>query len=113
MKKRLRKKLKLHEFQYTGFAVCLRLNMADEDELRHPFWLRLVEAIEGRGLYVIGRADDFWVMINYNLVLIPAIKEADRYWMRDWLVQESEVADYRVCTPSYVWRPYYDYSEAV
>lgn len=107
MKKRLRKKLRLWEFQYDGFAVCLRLKLPNDDEARLPFWLRLEEAIEARGLYVIRRTDDFWVMTNYNLVPIPAIKEADRYWMRDWLVQQSEVLGYRVSVPSYNWRPCY------
>jgi uncharacterized protein YggL (DUF469 family) len=32
MKKRLRKKLRLQEFQYDGFAVCLTLKLANDDE---------------------------------------------------------------------------------
>jgi uncharacterized protein YggL (DUF469 family) len=113
MKKRLRKKLRVREFQYEGFAVCLQLNLADNDEARLLFWLKLEEAIEAQGLYIIGRADDFWVMTNYKLVPIPAIKEADRYWMRDWLVQQPEVVHYRVRTPSYNWYQCYDYSKAI
>jgi uncharacterized protein YggL (DUF469 family) len=73
MKKRLSKKLR--EFQHTGFAVCLSLNLPATAEERHP------QAIEAQNLYVIGRADDFWVFTNYNTVPIPAIKEADRLWM--------------------------------
>jgi len=113
MKKRLRKKLRLREFQYDGFAVCLTLKLANDDEAQLPFWQKLEAAIEAQGLYVLGRADDFWVMTNYNLVPRPAIKESDRIWMRDWLVQQPEVARYRVRTPSYGWNPCYDYSEAV
>ena len=113
MKKRLRKKLRLREFQYDGFAVCFILKLADNDEARLPFWQKMEAAIEARGLYVIGRADDFWVMTNYNLLPIPAIKETDRYWMRDWLVQQPEVARYRIRTPSHGWSPCYEYSQAI
>ncbi|MFD1469048.1 50S ribosome-binding protein YggL [Hymenobacter caeli] len=112
MKKRLRKKLRLQEFQYDGFAVCLKLNLADDDETRLPFWQKMEAAIESQGLYVIGRADDFWVMTNYNLVPVPAIRESDRHWMRDWIVQQPEIAHYRVRTPSYTWYPCYDHNEA-
>ncbi|MBO2011985.1 50S ribosome-binding protein YggL [Hymenobacter negativus] len=59
MKKRLRKKLRLREFQHTGFAVCLSLSLPDIEEERHHFWARLEKAVEAQRMYVIGRADDF------------------------------------------------------
>jgi uncharacterized protein YggL (DUF469 family) len=113
MKKRLRKKLRLFEFQHTGFAVCLSLNLLNMDEERHLFWAKLEKAIEARGLYVIGRADDFWVFTNYNIVPIPAIKEVNRLWMREWLVKQPEVVSYRISTSGNNWTPCYDYSKAV
>ncbi len=111
MKKRLRKKLRLREFQYEGFAVCLALDLGDEDEMRLPFWKKLEAAIEAQGLYVLGRADDFWVFTNYNLVPIPAIIETDREWMGNWLMQQCEVSSYQVGTPCNNWIPCYDYSK--
>lgn len=113
MKKRLRKKLRLREFQYDGFAVCLVLSLAANDEARYPFWKKLEAAIEAKGLYVIGRADDFGVFTNYNLSPIPPIKETDRYWMKDWLKQQPEVTSYQVSTPSDSWNPCYDDSKVV
>ena len=105
MKKRLRKKLRLREFQHIGFAVWLKLKLADDDEARLPFWQKLEAAAEERGLDVLGRANDFFIFTKYNLVPVPSIKESDRYWMRDWLVQQPEVAGYRVRTTSHTWYP--------
>jgi len=105
MKKRLRKKLRLREFQHDGFAVWLRLKLAEDAEARALFWRKLETAIEARGLYVLGRADDFFVFTNYNILPRPAIKEVDRYWMRDWLIQQPEVAGYRVRTSTSTWYP--------
>lgn len=113
MKKRLRKKLRLREFRYTGFAVCLVLNLPDNDDIRHSFWIKLETAIEAQGLYVIGRADDFWILTNYNVSPIPAIKAADSYWIKDWLIEQPEVASYRVSALSNNWTPCYEYSKPI
>jgi uncharacterized protein YggL (DUF469 family) len=111
LKKRLRKKLHLKEFQHDGFAVWIRLKLAEDDESRAPFWKKLEAAIETRGLYVLGRADDFFVFTNYNLIPRPAIREADRYWMRDWLAQQPEVVSYRVRVSANTWYPVTWHSE--
>ena len=107
MKKRLRKKLWLREFQRTGFAVGLYLTFpTDDTEASYPFWHKLIAFVEANGLYVEGAINDFSVFTNYNLIPQPAIKEADRYLIRDWLRQQPEVKGFRV-RPPINWYPFF------
>jgi uncharacterized protein YggL (DUF469 family) len=108
MKKRLRKKLALGEFQRTGFAVGLYLTFpTDDTESSHPFWRKLTAFVETNGLYVEGAVNDFWIFTNYNKVPIPAIKEASRSLIRDWLQQQLEVRSFRIGPPTIDWHPFF------
>ena len=108
MKKRLRKKLRLREFQRTSFAVGLYLNfLTDDTENSHPFWHKLTAFVEANGLYVEGAINDFSIFTNYNKIPIPLIKESDRYLIRDWLRQQPEVNSFRIGPPTVDWHPFF------
>ena len=108
MKKRLRKKLRLREFQRNGFAVGLYLTFPnDETESSYSFWHKLTTFVEANGLYVEGAINDFSVFTKYNLSPRPAIKETDRYLIRDWLRQQPEVKGFRVGSPTINWYPFF------
>ena len=108
MKKRLRKKLQISEFQRTAFAVGLYLTFpTDDTEHSYSLWHKLTAFVEVNGLYVEGLINDFSIFTNYSLAPRPPIKEADRYLVRDWLRQQPEVKDFRIGPPSVSWRPFF------
>jgi uncharacterized protein YggL (DUF469 family) len=108
MKKRLRKKLALGEFQKTGFAVGLYLAFATDDTAcSHPFWRKITLFVESNGLYVEGTIDDFWVFTNYNKSPIPSIRESDQSLVRNWLQQQIEVISFRIGQPTTDWHPFF------
>jgi uncharacterized protein YggL (DUF469 family) len=108
MKKRLRKKLELREFQRTGFAVGLHLTFPNDDtESSYPFWRKLTTFVEANDLYVEGAINDFSIFTNYNKIPIPSIKESDRYVIRDWLRQQPEVRSFRIGPPTINWHPFF------
>lgn len=112
MKKRLRKKLERSEFQRNSFPIGLVLQPIEMDpESPAYFWNRLTDFITSNGLYLLGVGDatllDVSVFTNYNLIPRPAIKESDRYLLRDWLQQQPEVRSYRVGQRARNWHFYY------
>jgi uncharacterized protein YggL (DUF469 family) len=108
MKKRLRRKLCLGEFQKTGFAVGLYLTFQTDDaESSHAFWRKLTAFVEANSLYVEGAVNDFSIFTNYNKIPIPSIKESDRYLIRAWLRQQPEVENFRIGPPTIDWHPFF------
>lgn len=88
MKKRLRKKLRLREFQEMGFKVKFDLNLPDTDEAQFALWDRLVEVVEANHLLMGGGFDDFFVQTNSR----RTATEADREAIEAWLLQQPEVS---------------------
>lgn len=86
MKKRLRKKLRLREFQEMGFPVKVDLDMPDTDEAYDAFWHRLVGMIEANRLLMGGGLIDFFVCTDSR----RTATEADRAVVETWLRQQPE-----------------------
>ena len=112
MKKRLRKKLELREFQRTSFPIGLQLAPIElNPDSPDYFYNRLTAFVESKGLYLLGVGDSHTLDVNiftkYNLLPIPSIKEADRYLLRDWLRLQPEVKRYIIGQRGNGWRFYY------
>jgi uncharacterized protein YggL (DUF469 family) len=104
MNKRLRKKLGRKEFLKNGFSVSLILWLTKHDvEQLDLFWGKLAEAVATRGLLLLGIVDTFHILTNYKTVPEPAATEADRCWMRDWLLEQPEVDGYWIGPLSSTW----------
>lgn len=58
MKKRLRRKLRLAEFQELGFEISVRFKPGLDDDGIQGFFDRLVDAVEERDLVVIGSTEE-------------------------------------------------------
>ena len=105
MKQRLRKKLRLREFQEIGFAVALILELLENDaESPNYFWNRLTDFVEANGLFILGAIDNFFIFTNYNFSPRPSIRESERYLIRDWLRLQPEVKGFRIRPPAADWR---------
>jgi uncharacterized protein YggL (DUF469 family) len=104
MKKRLRKKLMLAEFQQIGFPVRLKLSLPDDDPEGHQFYSRMEAAVEALGLLLLGTVDDLFVFTNYNILPRPTATEPMRHMLIDWLRQQAEILVYRVGPLDNVWR---------
>lgn len=88
MKKRLRKKLRLGEFQEMDFKVKFDLNLPGTDEAQFAFWKKLVAEVERNGLLMGGGLDDFFVSTDSR----RTTTEADRQAIETWLLQQPEVS---------------------
>jgi uncharacterized protein YggL (DUF469 family) len=104
MKRRLRKKLGRKEFLKNGFSVSIILWLSKQEiEQLDLFWEKLVNVVEARGLLLLGVVDTFHVFTNYKTVPEPAATEADRRWLRDWLLEQPEVDGYWIGPLSSTW----------
>ena len=92
MKKRLRKKLRLREFQEMGFRVRFDFIDPKDDEFFTDFWQRLTQLSEANHLLMGGSLDDFFVQTNSRC---PAI-EADREALATWLHQQPKITNSNV-----------------
>ena len=99
MKKRLRKKLRLREFQEMGFHVDFDLNLPDTDEASFAFWDKLIAMVEGNKLQIGGGLTSFFTCG------LPrrTSTEADREALTTWLRQQPEIANIRVGPLVDVW----------
>ncbi|WP_210519174.1 50S ribosome-binding protein YggL [Hymenobacter terricola] len=86
MKKRLRKKRRLHEFQEMGFSVKFDLNLPDS-KAEDDFGDRLINAIESNHLLLGGGLNDFFVQSDSS----RKTSESDRQAVEAWLRQQPEV----------------------
>ncbi len=100
MKKRLRKKKRVGEFQELGFGVGLRLSSELSDEASDAFFRRfLKECIEDHSLVFGGGGD----MLDWSgYVCAGKIKstgtatDAHRETVKQWFIAQSEIAEYYI-----------------
>ena len=96
MRKRIRKKLFLGEFQEFGFEVQFRLppDLSDQDQDAF-FDGFLTEAIEGQGLIFDGGCGTDWD-IFITLADRGSAKESHRKQVEDWLRKSPLVSEIRI-----------------
>ncbi|MDO7876870.1 50S ribosome-binding protein YggL [Hymenobacter sp. ASUV-10] len=107
MKKRLRKKLHLGEFQEMCFAVRLTFASPEESTEGDAFWYKPVTAVEANNLLILGMADDFCIMTDFYKMpdgLWKTATENDRHFMKDWLERQPEVQSFTVGPLANAWR---------
>jgi len=92
MKKRLRKKLRLREFQELGFLTDFDLNTTFTHEAEHTFWNKLIAFVESQGLEIGGGLNSFYVVRTGR----GTATEADREFLMAWLHQQPEVSNVKV-----------------
>jgi uncharacterized protein YggL (DUF469 family) len=92
MKKRLRKKLRLREFQQLGFYVDFKLNIPFTDEVEFVFWDKLVAFVEARDLEIGGSMSSFYTTRTGR----STATDADREALAAWLHQQPEVSAVQV-----------------
>jgi uncharacterized protein YggL (DUF469 family) len=84
--KRLRKKLRIEEFQELGFAVGFRLSNELSPKDRDAFWIGFIEQIELRGLAFGGNEEGYVTKFGRG-----SATEEDRAAIRAWLEARPEV----------------------
>lgn len=87
MKKRLRKKLRLREFQEMGFSVKFDLNLPNTSEANFAFGDKLIAEIESNNLLMGGSLNGFFVQSDSR----RSATDADRQAIESWLRQQPEV----------------------
>ena len=96
MRKRLRKKLRIGEFQELGFELKFRLDEAVSDTEVEPFWDAFIgEAVEPRGLMCGGGCGREWEVF----VARPnrqSASEDDRHALEQWLQANRHVVDLQI-----------------
>lgn len=92
MKKRLRKKLRLQEFQDVIFHVRFDLTIPNTDEANDAFIGKLFSFIEGNSFLINGSITDFYTQPEHR----RSATEADRQLLQAWLEQQPEIINLRV-----------------
>lgn len=92
MKKRLRKKLRLREFQDFVFHVRFDLAIPNTDEANDAFMDKLFPFVEGKNLTINGTINDFYVQPEYR----RSTAETDRQLLLEWLAQQPEVINAQI-----------------
>lgn len=87
MKRRLRKKLRLREFQQMGFATDFTLSLASTSTAESTFWRKLIEFVEAEGLEIGGSLSSFYVVRTGR----GTATDTDRENLATWLRQQPEV----------------------
>lgn len=113
MKKRLRKKLRVGEFNEMGFLVGYRYAADKSESDRFELLERFLEkAIEANGLLCIGfpkeeqqNQFDAFVMLDESR---GSVKEEQRQAVMEWLKGEGEISSYHVSPLMDAW--YSDFS---
>jgi uncharacterized protein YggL (DUF469 family) len=95
MKKRLRKKLNLGEFQETGFEITWKpkqLSEADFDKFMEAF----LDAIASKGLVFGGgsSADDSWEGIIVKSQRYACPDAGDKEFVSDWFKNRADISEY-------------------
>ncbi len=82
MKKRLRKKLRLREFQEMGFETTFDLDIPNENEEQlFAFWDRLIEFVEANNSQIGGGLTNFFVCADWRHSATETHREALRSWL--------------------------------
>lgn len=92
MKKRLRKKLRLREFQEMGFHVDFELDIPFIPAVKDAFFDKLLPFVEARQLEIGGSLSSFYTTRAGR----GTTTEADREALAAWLRQQPEVSAIRV-----------------
>lgn len=89
MKKRLRKKLRLKEFQELGFHASFDLK---EEQDYDEFFDQLIPFVESQGLFIGGGLNDFYAVAHHRNSATPEQQEA----LRDWLSKHPSVSNINI-----------------
>jgi uncharacterized protein YggL (DUF469 family) len=92
MKKRLRKKLRLQEFQEMGFHTDFNLNIPSTREAEDIFWDKLFGFVDAQELSIGGSMSSFYVTRARR----GSATDADREALATWLHQQPEVSAVKV-----------------
>jgi uncharacterized protein YggL (DUF469 family) len=92
MKKRLRKKLRLREFQEMGFHVDFDVNLASNIETENAFFNKLLDFVDGQELSIGGSMNSFYVTRTKR----DSATDVDRNVVEAWLQQQPEVSSVKV-----------------
>ena len=90
--RRLRKKLRVGEFQIMGFSLAISIQESLTIEQSNHFWNRFIEeAIENQGL-TYGGLTEGYVAPEADV----SATEADRHHVEQWLLDQPEVINFKV-----------------
>lgn len=92
MKKRLRKKLRLQEFQEMGFHVNFEVNIPFTNEAEYAFFDKLFDFVDAQGLSIGGSMNSFYVTRAKR----ASTTDTDREALEAWLHQQPEVSAVKV-----------------
>ena len=99
MKKRLRKKLRLREFQEMGFHVNFELTDYQSPEETDAFIDSIIAFAEANSLFIAGGVNFFYVTAGPR----HSVTEAQRQLFTDWLTKRQGVIDLQVFSLSDAW----------
>lgn len=91
MKRRLRKKLRLKEFQEMGFHLSYRFANGTPVAVRDRHLAEFIDFIEGQQLTCGGGGDE---SVSYFIAHVPrgSVSEAQQAAVKAWLATRTEVA---------------------
>ncbi|WP_286192473.1 50S ribosome-binding protein YggL [Hymenobacter sp. BT559] len=92
IRKRLRKKLRLREFQEMGFHVDFKVDIPANSEVEDAFFDKLFDFVDERELSIGGNMSNFYVSRGER----NSTTDADREALSHWLQQQPEVSAVRV-----------------
>jgi uncharacterized protein YggL (DUF469 family) len=92
MKKRLRKKLRLQEFQEMGFYVDFKVDFPANHEAEDAFFDKLFDFVDGHDLSIGGSMSSFYVTRDGR----NTTTDADREALAAWLQQQPGVSAVKV-----------------
>lgn len=92
MKKRLRKKLRLQEFQEMGFHTDFKLAIPSTREAEDLFWDKLFDFVDAKGFSIGGSMSSFYVTRAGR----SSTTEDDREAFAAWLQQQPEILAVKV-----------------
>lgn len=110
MKKRLRKKKRIGEFQELGFHIGYRLSeQLDEGSVDEFFDRFLEQAIEGSGLLCGGGGQFFefsWFVMNEKSR--KSVSGQQRATVKEWVLTQPEVVEYNISPLKDAWHGDFD-----
>jgi hypothetical protein len=90
--RRLRKKLRVGEFQELGFAISFQFHSGISESDTERFWDAFItEAIERHGLAYGGGEEGFVTLWGRG-----SVTEGHRELLRAWLASRAEVASFQI-----------------
>jgi len=99
MKKRLRKKLRLREFQEMGFHTTFELADYKSPEATDTLLDSIIAFAEANSLFLAGGLNFFYVTAGPR----RSVTEAQRLLFTDWLMQQQAIIDLKVLPLSDAW----------